>query len=217
MQDSTNREKVLKKIRSALINKRPAPSATVDFESNLYQVTDEAPEIAFASNLIRNGGHFIFCNDKLDFAGQLVSLCEEKKWKNLVCPDQEWGDFLKACDFPFVKSTTGFEQLEVAITTCECLVIRTGSIVISSRQAHGRRLPAVARNHVVIAHAGQLVPDLRDAFQLMKDQYGNRLPSMFSIISGPGKTADIELTPVTGIHGPEEVFVFLLESEDAAG
>jgi len=37
---------------------------------------------------------------------------------------------------------------------------------------------------------------------------------MMTFISGPSKTADIELTKVTGAHGPSEVFVFLIENDE---
>jgi L-lactate dehydrogenase complex protein LldG len=53
--------------------------------------------------------------------------------------------------------------------------------------------------------------DLKDAFKIIKDRYGNQLPSMLSTITGPSRTADIEKTLVLGAHGPKELFVFLLD------
>jgi L-lactate dehydrogenase complex protein LldG len=34
---------------------------------------------------------------------------------------------------------------------------------------------------------------------------------MWSLISGPSRTADIEKTLVQGAHGPKELFLFLVE------
>jgi L-lactate dehydrogenase complex protein LldG len=63
-----------------------------------------------------------------------------------------------------------------------------------------------------LAYSSQLVTDLKDGFKLIKDKYGNQLPSMITTITGPSRTADIEKTLVLGAHGPKELFVFLLDS-----
>ncbi|MFY8004345.1 MAG: LUD domain-containing protein [Chitinophagaceae bacterium] len=36
---------------------------------------------------------------------------------------------------------------------------------------------------------------------------------MLSLASGPSRTADIEKTLVVGVHGPKEVFCFLIENQ----
>jgi L-lactate dehydrogenase complex protein LldG len=45
----------------------------------------------------------------------------------------------------------------------------------------------------------------------MKDKYGQQLPSVISLATGPSRTADIEKTLVVGVHGPKEVYLFLVE------
>jgi L-lactate dehydrogenase complex protein LldG len=57
-----------------------------------------------------------------------------------------------------------------------------------------------------------LVNDLPELFEQLSKQYGTQLPSFISLASGPSRTADIEKTLVTGIHGPKEIYCFLLES-----
>ncbi|TAF92879.1 MAG: lactate utilization protein B/C, partial [Bacteroidetes bacterium] len=37
-------------------------------------------------------------------------------------------------------------------------------------------------------------------------------PSMVSFAAGPSRTADIEKTLVVGVHGPKQVYCFLVES-----
>jgi len=63
----------------------------------------------------------------------------------------------------------------------------------------------------VLAYTSQLVPDLKDGFALLKQKYGDNMPSMISNVTGPSRTADIEKTLVLGAHGPKELFVFLLD------
>jgi len=45
----------------------------------------------------------------------------------------------------------------------------------------------------------------------MKEKYGENLPSLITLATGPSRTADIEKTLVVGVHGPKEVFCFLIE------
>jgi L-lactate dehydrogenase complex protein LldG len=45
----------------------------------------------------------------------------------------------------------------------------------------------------------------------VQERYGDQLPSMISMISGPSRTADIEKTLVLGAHGPKELVLFLVE------
>ena len=105
---------------------------------------------------------------------------------------------------------------DIGLTFCECLVARTGSVMITSKQASGRRLPVYANFHIVVAYTSQLVADIKDALKLIKGKYNNQLPSMISTISGPSRTADIEKTLVQGAHGPREIFVFLIDDAPLA-
>ncbi|MEI9808448.1 MAG: LUD domain-containing protein [Bacteroidota bacterium] len=66
--------------------------------------------------------------------------------------------------------------------------------------------------HICIAYTSQMVYDLKDALQGVKDKYGDKLPSLISFATGPSRTADIEKTLVVGVHGPKEVYLFLVES-----
>lgn len=75
----------------------------------------------------------------------------------------------------------------------------------------GRSVGIFSPVHIVIAFVNQLVFDIKDALQKLKDKYGNELPSMISFQTGPSRTSDIEKTSVIGVHGPKEVYVFLIE------
>jgi L-lactate dehydrogenase complex protein LldG len=55
-----------------------------------------------------------------------------------------------------------------------------------------------------------LVFDIADSLQLFKNEEAH-LPSMISYATGPSRTADIEKTLVVGVHGPKEVYCFLVD------
>jgi L-lactate dehydrogenase complex protein LldG len=99
----------------------------------------------------------------------------------------------------------------VSITGCDALVARTGSIVLSSAQQQGRTASVYAPVHICIAYTSQLVADVDNALSLLQVNHPKGLPSLISFAGGPSRTADIEKTLVTGVHGPREVFCYLIE------
>ncbi len=212
MEDSTSKEKILKKIRKALIHKSEVDFGSVDFDSEIYTSSDDSPELLFAQRFTALNGKFAFCESESDFVSTLSSLIRENNWDGVFCLEESLKSILKKGGVSFSDKEADFNNMNVGITTCEYLVARTGSIVVSSRQSSGRRLAAYANYHIVVAYTDQLVTNLKDAFKGLKTKYGNNVPSMITTISGPSRTADIEKTLVQGAHGPKEIYVFLIDS-----
>ena len=98
----------------------------------------------------------------------------------------------------------------MSITDCESLVARTGTMVLGTAQASGRTTSVYAPIHICVAYASQVVFDVKDALVLLQEKYGANFPSFVTFASGPSRTADIEKTLVTGVHGPKEVYCFLV-------
>jgi L-lactate dehydrogenase complex protein LldG len=84
-------------------------------------------------------------------------------------------------------------------------------MVLSSAVSSGRTTSVYTPVHICIARVSQLVYDVKDALAAMQLKYGNKMPSMVSFATGPSRTADIEKTLVVGVHGPKEVYCFLLD------
>jgi len=215
MQESTTREKVLKKIRKALITPTANPYPKLDFESPVFRMNDEVPELIFASAFREAGGNFIFCTDMLEFAENLLNLVQMKNWTRLVCVEPLLQNFLDQCEFPLLRSAKDAETCHAAITACESLVARTGSIMVSSAQASGRMLPAYAPAHIVVAFPDQLVDDLKDAITQLKVKYKDKMPSASTFITGPSRTSAIGNEMITGAQGPAELYLFLVDQPPA--
>lgn len=213
MNETTSKEKLLKKIRKALLEKRDNPYPNLE-DAPLYPQTEEMPEVVFAEELIKVGGNFVFCEDEIHLIENIIILAEEKKWRKIYCWEKPLQDLLHKYEYPFYETDKDFELAEVGLTLCESLIARNGSVLISNANTAGRRLSIYPHVHIVIAYTSQLVMDLQDAFRLLKDKYENNLPTMISNITGPSRTADIEKTLVLGAHGPKEFYVFLLEDEN---
>jgi L-lactate dehydrogenase complex protein LldG len=85
-------------------------------------------------------------------------------------------------------------------------------MVLSSKVSSGRTTSVYAPVHICIAKTSQLVYDIKDAIESLKKKYGENLPSQISFATGPSRTADIEKTLVVGVHGPKEVYCFLIDA-----
>ena len=98
-------------------------------------------------------------------------------------------------------------DIDAGVTEADYAVAETGTLVIRHRPEHGRLLSLVPFVHVAIIEPKIILPDLLDLFErLARDGTGSGV----TLISGPSKTADIEMTTVTGVHGPNIVKAFVL-------
>jgi len=212
MNVSPAKENILKKIRKALSESTPLPFPKSEGSDSVFQPDIQEKEIEFAEQFTKLQGRFIFCINQQELAFQLNSLVKKMDWQKVFCVEK---DLLKAAGPQLTERIvkTGLAGCDVAITGCECLVARTGSIVMSSAQSSGRTTSVYAPIHICIAYSGQLVYDVKDALQLVKEKYGTALPSLITFATGPSRTADIEKTLVVGVHGPKEVYLFLVEGQ----
>lgn len=212
MTDSTtSKEKILKKIRKALTTKSPREIGDVDKKSEIFVTSEEPLEIQFAQNFSSADGKFLFCENEEEFIESFDFLAKDNEWQNIYCVEPKIQEYLKRGNISFSDKEEDFLKTDIGLTLCENLVARTGTIMVSSKQISGRRLPVYANFHIVVAFTSQLVYNINDSLNAIKEKYNNQLPSMITAITGPSKTADIEKTLVQGAHGPREIILFLID------
>lgn len=211
MASNTSKENILKKIRQALSTPTENPVPKPDFSAPIYSPVNSELSVQFAEIFVRNKGEFFFCENQQEFISHLQLLIEKRNLNEIYVWETALQEVLIQSGISFKADDTKFKSAEAGITLCECLVARTGSIIISSRQAAGRRLGIYPPVHIVVAYTSQLVTDIKDGLQMVQAKYPALLPSMINMITGPSRTADIEKTLVLGAHGPKELMLFLIE------
>ena len=100
---------------------------------------------------------------------------------------------------------------DVGITGVDYAIAETGSCVVIAGEGVSRLASLLPPVYVAVVERGQVLPSLDELFAL----YGHDLlqsggASYMNIISGPSRSADIEQTLVTGVHGPGEVHMLLV-------
>jgi len=210
MKVSPSKENILKKIRQALSNPVPVPFPHSEGAEALFTPSQQELEIEFAENFTGLQGRFSFCENEQELVAQLHTLIAARGWKQVYCREDKLKAALQQNGFTDPLQAPNTYASDAAITTCEWLVARTGSMIMSSAQQSGRTTSVYTPVHICIAYTNQLVYDIKDALQNLKEQYTS-IPSLITLATGPSRTADIEKTLVTGVHGPKEVYCFLVE------
>jgi L-lactate utilization protein LutB len=100
---------------------------------------------------------------------------------------------------------------KVALTGAKLAISNTGSVLIVENSGCGRFLITLPGVHIVIIESNKIVHDLIDAFRVLRQEYGGRLPGYVVCITGPSRTADIEQVLTVGAHGPRELHVIVLK------
>lgn len=211
MEDSTSREKILKKVRTALLNKSRIEARSIDYDSNIYIESEDAIEIIFAQQFSDVGGNFIFCEHAEDFITNIAALIEDESFGKIWCAEPAIQELLKQSNTSYLSSIEELEQAGTSVTSCEFLIARTGSILISSKQIISRKATVSPQQHIVVAKTSQLVMHMKEALKAVKTKYNNEMPSFVSVITGPSKSADIEKILIQGAHGPKEIYVFMID------
>lgn len=206
-----SKENILSKIRQALVVETPMPFPNTATPVSIYQPLKQEIEIEFAENFIQLQGKFVYCSSTVELAFKLNELLVAQKWENVYCQEENLLALLPHDKVQGINPKVTVSSCQASITSCEALVARLGSILLSSATKSGREASVYAPIHICIAYTNQIVYDVADAFSLLKEKYGGKMPSIISLATGPSRTADIEKTLVVGVHGPKEVYCFLVE------
>ena len=206
---SSAKEAILKRIRQALSNPVPLPFPQSEGVQTVYKPALDDDAIIFAEEFTKLQGKFAFCENQIDLQTQLGLLIQQQGFTKIYCNEVS---LLPLLGNLAIEPYNNLPDCDVSITGCEYLVARTGSIVMSSAQQSGRTSSVYAPIHICIAYNSQLLFDVKDALVFLKEKYPGNFPSFITFATGPSRTADIEKTLVTGVHGPKEVYCFLLEN-----
>jgi L-lactate dehydrogenase complex protein LldG len=104
------------------------------------------------------------------------------------------------------------ETAQAGITGCDAAIAATGTLVLRSGPGRSRMASLLPPLHIALVHTSQLLPRLEDwvATQTAAGLDEIRAASNVTLIIGCSRTADIEMSPVFGVHGPLAFHVILI-------
>lgn len=215
-----SREELLGQVRAALGRAvMPAPDP-IDYEPARLAHADGALERF--NEMAAQAGTIVHQSDGPETTARIVTELVEQGAAKLVTLEQR--DFagrdeivsaLTAAGVRVASETIDDDVLfsaDVGITSVRWAIAETGSVVVAAGPESRRMISLAPPICIAIVDEEQILPDLLDWAQRQRPDNEGPVPSQQVLITGPSKTGDIELHPVIGMHGPEEVHVVLVRS-----
>jgi L-lactate dehydrogenase complex protein LldG len=238
MSVNSAREEILGDVRRAL--RRDEKNEPVLFDvpgSTSPQVQDPVSQIRencesqrgnlierFESESIRIGARFYRADSAHVAFQHIESVCKARDAKRIVgwqaqaIADVGLRERLKERGVEFLTETTGREFIrtaeaaDIGISGVDYALADTGTLVLLAGKGQARSISLLPPVHIAIVRPRQILSGLSDLFPILRaDAKSRDLSSAITFITGPSRTADIELTLVVGVHGPQQLHVILLE------
>ena len=121
-------------------------------------------------------------------------------------------DQLKGKGFEVITPHAGAKSMALAslgITRAVAGIARTGTIVVDSGTSCTRLVSSLPPVHLAVLDTASLYPDPGDFLRSLPPTPPS---SALVLITGPSRSADIELVITVGVHGPKHLIIFLLDS-----
>ncbi len=109
-----------------------------------------------------------------------------------------------------------FLKADVGITGGNVLIADTGTLVLVTNEGNADLATSVPPVHIAVVGIEKIVPSLDDAVAVLKllarSATGQKLSTYTQLITGPSRSADIELKTQIGVHGPRELHFVLIDN-----
>jgi len=228
------REEMLSKIKGALGAERlRAPlAASSNSEQAARRVKEKCDEkrgdliAQFEKELRAIGGHFYSAcgaDEACEYVRKLVSAgMKAVGWDCQIIREIALADSLKQAGIELVpdandKPAGDFLQkaieADIGVTAVDYALADTGTLVVLTGRGRARTASLLPPIHVALVKPAQIISGLTDLFPLLRAEknFSNQnMSSAVTFITGPSRTADIELTLVVGVHGPQQLHVILM-------
>jgi L-lactate dehydrogenase complex protein LldG len=156
----------------------------------------------FKQNLESVAGHCVLTTDVAEVLRQIITDLRAQRIAISDAPELEGLGVIPSADEIF--------SFDVGITTAQAAIAETGTLVLDSSSERHRLASVVPPVHIAILPASRIYATLSEVLAMV--QSGKEVSPAITFITGPSRTADIELTLTIGVHGPQELYVIIDES-----
>ncbi len=167
----------------------------------------------------------VHVTDTQNWIPKLEEILKSRELKSLVYPPQTaMGERLASYWergagglpqlIPYEKEIEDFKDrlfsIDAGITGTAGAIADPGALILWPSEKEPRLMSLVPSIHIAVLEADRIFSSFLEAMQ--EGKWSTKMPTNVVLISGPSKTADIEMTLAFGVHGPRELIVLILES-----
>jgi L-lactate dehydrogenase complex protein LldG len=216
----TPRERILARLRNASRQELPRPPSVSPLPGAPVH-GERAARLKARMEAVRAEVHVVPAETWLDQLNEILSA--RKVATLLYAPQTAIGEGLRhawetdAAGLPelvaYAEPVETFKEklfgVDAAVTSAAGAVADTGALILKPTAAEPRLMSLVPPIHIAVLKAEDIFASLDDAMRA--GNWPADMPANMLLISGPSKTADIELILAFGVHGPKELIVLVLE------
>ena len=172
----------MKKFIKSFFNKTSENKAVEDIEGKYMPEKIIPIEERFTFNFTKNGGKFLYCENKSECDSFFSQIIDENQWENveILCYDDPLLDFFNDKSKLNVSKTN--LNSKFFLTTCEFLVAIDGSLLICDKQIKSHKVNDLPSNFIVFAKISQFTENLSGGLNGIKSKYPNNLPTNITTI-----------------------------------
>lgn len=161
----------------------------------------------FIFNFKKNGGKFLYCENKQEVAEQFENILEENDWfeNEVLCFEPALFGLIEENKLPY-NST---QNPKFLLATCENLIADEGSILFSSKQIKQYKPNELPQNIVIVATTSQMLPMKSDGLSAIKHKYKKDYPTNITTIKYFEKAKEEDFTQYGSVA--KNLYLLLLE------
>jgi L-lactate dehydrogenase complex protein LldG len=204
-----------------------SPPTSENNDSNTHPAEREDLVERFGRELEDIGGVFIRCKEE-EVGQRIASRLNELRVSKLITWNEQGsltalGRYLQEEGFKIMEPTlprgSGLERyarlaelgtVGAGLTGAVAGLAETGTLVVPGGRERSQLASLLVSVHFAILQAGDIYQTMEEwLLAVGEDQLAET--TCINLISGPSRTADIEMTLTIGVHGPGEVVVFCVD------
>ena len=210
---SDARQAILSSIRSHLSASVPDEKHENPVQNPVILSKTRSELELFKESVEAVNGRYIVVNSDADIADALSRIITDLKAQRLAISDNpEVERLLNLTDLEIEElgvapNAHDIFHFDVGITTAQAAIAETGTLVLDSASERHRLVSLVPPVHIALVNASTICQTVGEALTLLRKE--KEISPAVTFITGPSRTADIELTLTVGVHGPQELYVIV--------
>ena len=187
----------------------PPSEEEKDKEYSNYTPDINAPlDEQFIYNFKKNGGKFLYCENKTEVKDHFENILEENDWfeSEALCYEPNLYEMLEENKIMHHKP----KSPSFLLANCENLIADEGSILFSSKQIKQHKPNELPANIIVIATTSQIIGTKSDGLSVIKNKYVTDYPTNITTIKYFEKVEEEDFTQ----YGSSAKNLYLLLLED---
>ncbi len=230
-----SREEILRRIRKGLYGSTEPKNRPTKTKENLTnqepkEITDEfltnkkALTVQFLEEVRKISGNADFVDSENGIKDFILRFVEERGFQFFTVWDS---DLLRSLNIRNTLESRGLQyaspddkhemaKADIGITEADFGIANSGTIVLLANERQPRTVSLIPSIHIAILKSDKIVGNINDLFAHITNLFVgvesvDNITSCMTFITGPSRTADIELNLTLGVHGPKEIYVLVLD------